>query len=133
MANRHAATGTPSGRPVMRRAPLLLSLVPLAFGIASVLLGQDTNWDQRNYHFYDAYALLTGRLTWDYIPAHSLTFVPQLYNLPFYFLAQSLDPRLTGFILGAVHGMNAVLLFLVARAILPSSSARRTTAEPSSR
>ncbi len=120
-----------NARPAARSTGLrlLLFLLPLlAFGIASVLLGQDTNWDQRNYHVYNAHALLTGRLGYDYIPAHSLTFLPQLYNVPFYLMtvmAPRLDPRLTGFILGAVHGLNAVLLFLVARAILAPPSTER--------
>lgn len=41
----------------LRRIVLaLFVLVPLAFGAYALLLGQDGNWDLRNYHWYDAYA-----------------------------------------------------------------------------
>jgi hypothetical protein len=29
-------------------------LVPLLFGLLAALLGQDDNWDMRNYHLYNA-------------------------------------------------------------------------------
>jgi len=31
-------------------------------GLVSVWLGQDKNWDLLNYHLYNAWALLNGRL-----------------------------------------------------------------------
>src|SRR4030095_718030 len=39
--------------------------VPLAFGALAIALGQDANWDLRNYHWYNPYALLTGRFRFD--------------------------------------------------------------------
>ena len=33
------------------------------FGALSVLVGQDNSWDLRNYHYYNPWALLRGRLT----------------------------------------------------------------------
>jgi len=41
-------------------APLLI--YAMVFGFISVELGQDANWDLRNYHLYNAYALLHHRL-----------------------------------------------------------------------
>jgi len=40
-------------------------LVPLAFGLYAVKLGQDTNWDLLNYHLYNPFAYLNDRLSLD--------------------------------------------------------------------
>ena len=44
---------------------LRVELVPLALGVLSLWLGQDFNYDLRNYHLYNAYAFLNGRLGQD--------------------------------------------------------------------
>jgi len=44
---------TPSLRAVADDAFLLVGFIAIA-GIGSLLLGQDANWDQQNYHYYDA-------------------------------------------------------------------------------
>ena len=46
-----------------------LTLCLAAGVIMSVMLGQDANWDLRNYHLYNPYALLHGRLGVDLLPA----------------------------------------------------------------
>jgi hypothetical protein len=46
-------------------------------GAASVLLlHQDVNWDLQNYHFYNGWAFVYGRLGWDLAPAHGLRRMP---------------------------------------------------------
>ena len=97
-----------------------------AFGAYSVCLGQDVNWDQRNYHLYNVYALLGGRLSYDLLPAGIQTFLPQLYNVPFYFMARHWPPMLTGFTLGAVQGLNAVLAYAIARCVVPRDARHGT-------
>ncbi len=44
------------------------------YGLLSILLGQDVNWDKKNYHFYSGYSFLNGRINYDYVPAHIQTF-----------------------------------------------------------
>ena len=34
----------------------------IAAGARSVLLGKDANWDLKNYHWYNAWAVMNGRL-----------------------------------------------------------------------
>jgi hypothetical protein len=97
---------------------LLAGTALLPFGLYSLYLGQDANWDQRNYHVYNAYALLRGRLDYDVAPAGPQTFLPQLYNVPFFWLAREAPPRLTGFVLGLVHGLNALVVHALARRLL---------------
>src|SRR5438477_10004071 len=42
--------------------------VPVVFGVWSVALGRDANWDLQNYHWYTPYALLTWRYALDVVP-----------------------------------------------------------------
>lgn len=87
-------------------------------GVLSFTRGQDINFDQLNYHTYSAYAYTTNRLGQDVAPAqvvHSF-FSPLLY-LPFYFMVTHLSPRLVGAGLGALHGLNLWLVFVIARIV----------------
>ncbi|HXG19917.1 MAG TPA: hypothetical protein VNN62_12710 [Methylomirabilota bacterium] len=90
----------------------------LVFGFSSLWIGQDVNFDQRNYHFYTAYALVHHRLQYDVLPAQIQTFLNPVLNLPFYCLVQTLSPKGTGFVLGAIHGLNFFLAFLFSLSLL---------------
>jgi hypothetical protein len=82
-------------------------------GAASILMGQDNNWDLRNYHFYNPYAFLTDRIGYDFAPAQRQSYLNPLLDLPFYFGTTHLDPRLYAFLMGGVHGLSFGLLFAV--------------------
>lgn len=92
---------------------LIILLIPLIFGLLAVHLGKDINWDLKNYHYYNAYAFLTNRLTVDIAPAMLQTFYNPLLDIPFYWMTIHFSSRWTGFILGGVHGLNLVLVFLI--------------------
>ncbi len=94
------------------------------YGIVAVLLGQDNNWDLRNYHFYNPYAFLNGRLGYDFAPAQLQTFSNPILDLPFYFLVTHLKPVLVGFSMGAVQGLNFGLIFAIAYQVLSSMTYR---------
>ncbi|MHB1205979.1 MAG: hypothetical protein ACYCZX_10445, partial [Rhodospirillaceae bacterium] len=98
-----------------RLALLSCLLVPLGFGVLSVALGQDINWDLRNYHWYNPYAFLTGR--WDLDFGAGSFYNPAL-DVPVYLAGLALPARVFAFLLGAIHGLNYVLLFALARALL---------------
>jgi hypothetical protein len=102
-------------------APLgwVLVGVPLLLGLASVLLGQDTNWDLRNYHLYGPYALLTGRLGKDLAPAMMQSYFNPLLDVPYYLLAMHGPPRLAAFVMGVWQGLVFVALVGIAREVLP--------------
>ena len=89
--------------------------VPLLFAIAAVLLPQDNNWDLRNYHWYNPYALLEGRIGFDLAPSQTPTFYNPLLDVPFFLAAQALPARVLSFLLGLIQGCNFILLFLLAR------------------
>ena len=48
--------------------------------------GEDINWDWRNYHEYNAFALINGRYDWDVAPAGIQTFLNPLAYVPAYLL-----------------------------------------------
>lgn len=90
-------------------------LVPLLFGLFSVLLGADSNWDLLNYHFYNPYAWLNGRLQTDLAPAGMQSYFNPLLDVPFYWMSLHLPSRVVGFAMGVLHGLNFVLLLGIAR------------------
>lgn len=79
--------------------------IMLAGGIVSLLLGQDANWDLRNYHLYNGYALLHGRLLQDLAPAQMQSYFSPLLDVFHYLLMARLPAPLAGFALGALHGL----------------------------
>ena len=105
--------------PAMQRAVVpFLALFPILSGFLSLSLGQDANWDLRNYHWYNAHAFLTGRLGLDVAPGQIATYYNPTLDLPFYLAARDLPARLVGFLLGAVQGLNLLLLFGLTRSLL---------------
>lgn len=92
--------------------------VPLLFALAAAILPQDNNWDLRNYHWYNAYALLKGRMGFDLAPAQTPTYYNPLLDVPFYLAAQVLPARVLSFLLGLVQGCNFIPLFFLARRAL---------------
>jgi len=97
---------------------VLLTLAPLAFGVLALALGQDANWDLRNYHWYNAYALLNGRMDFDLLPSQTPWFYNPALDVPFYLLATHAPAMAAGFALGFVQGLNFILLFMLAHTSL---------------
>lgn len=107
--------------PLFRRLALaFLLLAPPLYGLGSLGLGMDANWDLRNYHWYNAYAVLTGRIGFDFLPAQMPSFYSPLLDVPFYWAASALPAPLAGFLLGTVQGVNLSLVFALALAALRS-------------
>jgi hypothetical protein len=101
------------------RAGLIAALLlPLLCGLLSVWNGQDDGWDLRNYHLYNAYAALNGRLDLDFSPAGFQTYFNPTIDLLYHGLNHVLSPRLAGFAMGALHGVNFVLLAAIARLLI---------------
>lgn len=103
----------------------LLCLAPVAFGLLALALGQDANWDLRNYHYYNAYAFLHNRTAQDLLPSQTPYFYNPLMDVPFFVLAQHASARAVGFFLGFVQGLNFILLFWIAFAALTIQNQKR--------
>lgn len=90
--------------------------VPLLFALASVfVIGQDANWDLLNYHLYNAYALLNGRVGVDLAPAAMQSYFNPLLDLPYFLMVQHWPPRAAAFAMGLFHGLNFVFLLLIVK------------------
>jgi hypothetical protein len=85
-------------------------IVPIIFGLYSLGQGADSNWDVRNYHLYNAFAFLNGKLSIDLAPAGMQSYFNPLLDVPFYLMAMHLPAMLVGFVMGVVHGLNFPLL-----------------------
>jgi hypothetical protein len=100
--------------------PLALVACVIAAGLASVANRLDVNWDLRNYHFYNAYAFVTGRLGWDIAPAQLQTYHNPLLDLPFYYLVQEIpSPRVIAFAMASTTGVAAFCLLRILAALFP--------------
>lgn len=104
--------------------------VPLAVVVGCMLLGavyaytvgDDVNWDWRNYHAYNVWAAINHRDAIDVVPAGFQTYFNPLIYYPIYALRQLLSPVWTGLIAGAVHGLNLVAIYSLTRALLGNAA-----------
>lgn len=94
-------------------------LSPILLGLSGAfLLGPDANWDLANYHYYNAWAFLNGRIDYDVAPAGIQTFFNPILDLPFYWANAHLPPRLTAFCLASVQGICISAVYAMARRLL---------------
>lgn len=93
--------------------PLIFLIIPLLFGVVSLFLGRDVNWDVKNYHYYNAYAFVEHRLDFDIAPAQLQTYINPIGDLPFYWMVKHFPAWVAGFVLGCIHGFNISLIFLI--------------------
>lgn len=97
---------------------LFLCGVVLFWAAFVVVLGKDTSWDFRNYHWYLPYAFLNDRMGLDVAVAHQATYYNPLLDIPFYVLATHAPSWFALAVLGGVQGLNIVPLYLIARQAL---------------
>lgn len=83
----------------------------------SLSRGQDRSFDQLSYHTYAGWAL-NGRVAQDILVTGSTTYLNQYLYAPYYFFISTYPPRIAGAILGALHGFNIVLLYILVRRLL---------------
>ena len=112
--------------PLVRRCRLpglfpeavVVALLIIGSGVGSLVLGQDINTDLCRYHFYNGYAFVHGRFDTDLVPAALGTFLNPVLDSLHYLGIAHLPPRLFGFLLGAIQGLNPAMVFLLARRLL---------------
>ena len=97
-------------------------IIPPLFGILSVMLGQDANWDLRNYHYYNPYSFINGRMDFDVLPSQVANFYNPLLYVPFYYAVNLFSPKGVGFLLGWIQGYNFPLLLAITSLIIPKVS-----------
>jgi hypothetical protein len=92
-----------------------LLLVTLFWAGFVIVLGKDTSWDFRNYHWYAPYAFLNHREGLDMVVAHQASYYNPFLDVPFYWLAVHTHAWIALGLLGLVQGANVVPLYLIAR------------------
>jgi hypothetical protein len=97
-----------------------LGLVGLTMALA-LALGQDANWDLRNYHFYNPYGLLNARFGIDVEPAGVQTYFTPALDLPFYLAVKVLKirPLVISLCLAAFQGLNLWLIYRFVQLAVP--------------
>lgn len=108
----------PASHRLTAREYAFLGLALLFWAGFVILLGKDTSWDFRNYHWYAPYALLNHRLGVDVAVAHQASYYNPYLDIPFYWLATHTRAWIALGLLGAVQGANIIPLYLMARASL---------------
>ena len=107
----------PNARLTAREA-VFLGLVVLFWAGFVILLGKDTSWDFRNYHWYAPYALLNHRIGIDVAVAHQASYYNPYLDVPFYLLAAHTHAWIALGVLGAVQGATVIPLYLMGRSLL---------------
>src|SRR5476649_545188 len=108
----------PAPNRLTAREYAFLGLGALFWAGFVILLGKDTSWDFRNYHWYAPYALLNHRMGMDVAVAHQASYYNPFLDLPFYWLATHTRAWIALGLLGAAQGANIVPLYLMARAAI---------------
>jgi hypothetical protein len=103
-----ASTEQPARPRFAAPVSLLAALACLAIGAGvSVWLGQDANWDLRNYHLYIGFAALEGRAHVDLAAAGLQSWLNPALDIPYAWLALgplALHPRLLAAFMGVWYG-----------------------------
>ncbi len=94
---------------------ILAACMPVLFGMLSLLRGQDLNWDLLNYHLYVPYAWLEGRHNVDLAAAQMQSYFPSLIDLPYFMMIQFLPGPVVAFLMGLLHGLVFIPLFMISR------------------
>lgn len=97
---------------------MAVTLGLLAGGAGALALGQDVSGDLFNYHFYNGYALVAGRIDRDLAPAGHVSYFNPLVDALQYLGMRHLAPVPFSALLGAFQALNAVLAWGVARHLL---------------
>jgi hypothetical protein len=103
--------------------PIAITLGSLFSGaIYTWFMGEDANWDWQNYHEYNVWAVLNGRYDTDALPAGFQTFFNPAVYFPVYALRHLLPAPYGLLIIGAVHGLNLSLVYVLSRVLLQNSA-----------
>ena len=90
----------------------------LAGAIYTWFIGEDVNWDWQNYHEYNVWAVINGRYGLDALPAGFQTYFNPTVYFPVYYLRHLLPVPYGLMIIGAVHGLNLLLIYFLIRVLL---------------
>jgi Glycosyltransferase family 87 len=118
-------------RPALARVlPVLagwLCLAALAGALVTARLGPDASYDLRNYHLYNGFALLQGRVGHDLAPAQLQSFLAPALDLIYALALSALNrhPAALGAVLALPQGLAAFLAWCLSRRLLAEATPAR--------
>jgi hypothetical protein len=89
----------------------------LLFGFASVSFGPEVGYDIANYHIYDGYAFLHGRIFQDAAPAGAWSYFNPLMDALTYLILSHGSAVWATFWMGAVNGLLGFFTYKLAREV----------------
>ena len=109
--------GVVPAAPTRGELGVMLAACLLAGATCSLVLGRDLNWDYFNYHGYAALLLRQDRLAQDFFAAGYQGYMNPLAFAPWAWMQQwGWHSAAIGAAMGALHALNLVFLYLIARA-----------------
>jgi hypothetical protein len=87
--------------------------------LLSLFLWQDANLDLLNYHLYNLFALLNGKVALNLGAAEMQSYFNPTLEIPYFLMPRYWPAPLTGLVMGWLHGLNFILLVFIAHRILP--------------
>jgi hypothetical protein len=116
-------------RPAVSRRWLPLGIVA-AMALAAAVSGTDADWDLRNYHLYNAHALISGRFWTDIAPAQLQSFYTPWLDILLGVVRDRLDatPVLRNIALSLPQGVAAAFACSLTLRLLPAALPGRTAA-----
>ena len=94
-------------------ANIIVWLVPFVFGLWSLILGQDRNFDLAGYHLYNGFSFLNNKFDLDFAVSGIQTYFNPLLDAAYFSLNTYLNPKLVGLMIGLFHGLIFVLIFKI--------------------
>ena len=88
---------------------LAFAALPL-FAVWTIVYGKEAGWDFQNYHWYDPYSLLAGRLGFDIAVAHHATYYNPFLDVPLFLIGTHFPAWVGGVWLGIEAGVAAALI-----------------------
>ena len=115
------------GRPDHHRSILFALGLAAAIGAGwGIFAGKDLNWDLLNYHYYVAYALLSGRLEQDFLAASVQSYFNPFAYVPLYLgISSGMHSVLVSMALAGVHGLSIAFLYFIARRLFADREPRQ--------
>lgn len=107
---------------VSRRAAFFVFVIFLfGFALYAATLGPDANWDLRNYHLYNPFALTHGKFGYDLVPAQIQTFLAPQLDLISFCVRHVLNGHPAAFnaVMSLPTAGVAFLAFLITARLLP--------------
>jgi hypothetical protein len=92
-------------------------------------MGTDASWDLRNYHIYNAFAILHGKFLYDIDPAQLQSYFNPTLDVLYYLVRRHLNhfPALVNILLSVPQAVVSFIAFLIALKLIPERTTYRYT------